>query len=245
MKIFSGHYKKVWLIASLLFGMPAFAIDFGVAGQYSKNSDSLVVNGRNIAVSSSGIGLQVSDTVLKDYLYLSAGALYGASGDASANFSGASVSGPAKLTTVYGVIKAYALPDHWWTLMGYYSILNNTGDTSFSGYRSTSQAIGTASFSYDQQALGVGVRFLLMPDLCLELITGKHDWKLLSNAVGTLGTLNASTSIEGSNRDNFNMASLRYKLGDWTYSGEYGAYVLRYDNQVTTNNFKLSLSYRF
>ena len=100
MKIFSGYCKKGSLIASLVFGIPAFAIDFGVAGQYSKNPDSLVVNGRNIAVSSSGIGLQVSDTVLQDYLYFSAGALYGASGDASATFSGASVSGPAKLTTV-------------------------------------------------------------------------------------------------------------------------------------------------
>ena len=245
MKIFAGSCKKVCLITGLAFGMPAFAIDFGLAGQYSKNSDSLVVNGRNIAVSSSGIGLQVSDTVLQDYLYLSAGALYGASGDASATFSGASVSGPAKLTTVYGVFKAYALPGHWWTPMGYYSILKSTGDISFSGFRSTSLAIGTASFSYDQQAFGIGVRFQLIPDLYLELITGKHDWKLLSNAVGTLGKLNVSTSIEGSNRDNFNMVSLRYKVGDWTYSGEYGAYVLRYDNQVTTNNFKLSLSYRF
>lgn len=245
MKIFAGSCKKVCLITGLAFGMPTFAIDFGVAGQYSKNSGGLVVNGRNIAVSSSGIGLQVSDTILKDYLYLSAGALYGTSGDASATFSGVSVSGPAKLSTVYGVIKAYALPDNWWTPMAYYSILNSTGDTSFSGFRNTSPTIGNANFSYDQKALGVGVRFHLIPDLYLELITGKHNWKLLSKAVGTLGTLNVSTNIEGSNRDNFNMASLRYKVGDWTYSGEYGAYVMRYDNQVTTNNLKLSLNYRF
>lgn len=245
MKIFSGHCKTAWLIIIFLFNMPAFAIDIGVAGQYSKNSESLILDGRNIGVSSSGVGFEVSDTILGNYLYLSAGALYGASGNVSATFSGASVSGPATLTTTYGVLKAYAFPDSRWTPVAYCSALNSIGDTNFSGFRNSSPAVGTANFSYSQQALGVGVRFHLIPDLYLELISGKHDWKLLSNAVGTLGALNVSTNIGGSNRDTFNLLSLQYKVGDWTYSGEYAAYILKRDNQVIMNSFKFTINYFF
>jgi len=79
----------------------------------------------------------------------------------------------------------------------------------------------------------------------VEFITGKHHWKLLSDATGTLGTLGVSTNIEATNTDTFNAASLRYKNGSWTYSGEYGAYVLRSDNQVSTSNFKLAVNYQF
>jgi len=245
MIIFSRYFKQICLLAVLTLGIPTFAIDLGLVGQYSKNSDSLVVNGRNISISSSGIGLEVSDTVFKEYLYLSAGALYGSTGDASATFSGAAVSGPAKLTTTYGVIKAYAFPDNRWTPLAYYSILSSNGGITFSGYRNTTLAVGSANFSYDQQAYGIGLRFLVIPDLSVEFIAGKHHWKLLSDATGTLGTLGVSTNIEATNTDTFNAASLRYKNGNWTYSGEYGAYVLRSDNQVSTSNFKLAVNYRF
>ena len=242
---FFRYLHRLILFLVLFSVLPSAAIEIGIAVEQSQNAGSLLVNGRNVSVNTSGIGLKVSDYVLSDHIYLSAGALFASNGSSSATFSGASVSGPARLNTTFGVIKAYAFPNDRWTPLAYYSISNSNGDIDFNGYRNATQALGTANMSYGQEAWGAGLRFNVIPDWSLELITGMHHWKLLSDAKGTLGSLSVTTNIEASHTDTFNTVSIKYKFGKWMYSGEYGSYVLRSDNKINTNSLKFSADYRF
>ena len=163
----------------------------------------------------------------------------------AATFSGATVSGPAKLAMTTATIKAYAFPDSRLTPLASYTILNRTGDIDFTGFRNTTPASGAARITYDQKALALGFRFAFSPEASLEMLTGKHQWGLLSNANGSLGAFKVATVIQAGNIDTFNTLALKYKVGGWVYAGEYGSYELSADNKTLTTNLKMSVCYEF
>ena len=226
-------------------GTPVSAFEFGLIAEASKNAESLLVNGRFISINTGGIGLQASERFLSDHFELSTSALFAANGDSGATFSGAAVSGPAKLAMSSAKIKAYALPDSRLTPLVSYTVIKRTGDIDFTGFRNTTPASGAARITYDQEVFGLGFRYAFSPETSLEMLTGKHQWGLLSNAKGSLGAFKVATVIQASNTDTFNTLTLKYKIGSWVYVGEYGSYDLNADNKTTTTNLKMSVCYEF
>jgi len=237
----------MWIVpfVLVLFVTPVIALEVGLISDVSKNSDSLLINGRNISINTGGIGFQTAERFFGKHFNLSVSALFATNGDSGATFSGVTVSGPAKLAMTAATIKAYAFPDSRLTPLAAYNVLKRTGDIDFTGLRNTTLISGTARVTYDQEAWGLGLRFTLNPDISLELMTGKHHWSLLSDAKGSLGSIKISTAIQAGNSDTFNALALRYKVGTWIYAGEYGSYELRADNVTTTNSLKMSASYEF
>ena len=224
---------------------PVSALELGLVAEASKSAENLLVNGRYISINTRGIGLQASERFFSDHLDLSASALFASNGDSAATFSGAAVSGPAKLAMSSATIKAYAFPDNRLTPLAAYNVLKRTGDIDFTGLRNTTLVSGTARVTYDQEAWALGLRFTLNPDISLELMTGKHQWGLLSNANGSLGAFKVATVIQAGNIDTFNTVAIKYKLGGWVYAGEYGSYELSADNKTSTTNLKMSVCYEF
>ena len=224
---------------------PVSALELGLVAEASKNAESLLVNGRYISINTGGVGLQASERFFSDHLELSGSALFAANGDSGATFSGAAVSGPAKLAMSSAKIKAYALPDSRLTPLVSYTVIKRTGDIDFTGFRNTTPASGAARITYDQEVLGLGFSYAFSPDASLEMLTGKHQWGLLSNAKGSLGAFKVATVIQASNTDTFNTLTLKYKIGSWVYVGEYGSYDLNADNKTTTTNLKMSVCYKF
>ena len=236
---------RIFHLALVLFVTPVAALEVGLISDISKNSDSLLINGRNISINTGGIGFQTAESFFAKHFNLSVSALFASNGDSGATFSGVTVSGPAKLAMTAATIKAYAFPDNRLTPLAAYNVLKRTGDIDFTGLRNTTLVSGTARVTYDQEAWALGLRFTLNPDISLELMTGKHQWGLLSNANGSLGAFKVATVIQAGNIDTFNTLALKYKVGGWVYAGEYGSYELSADNKTSTTNLKMSVCYEF
>lgn len=236
---------RIFHLALVLFVTPVAALEVGLISDVAKNSDNLLINGRNISINTGGIGFQTAERFFGKHFNLSVSALFASNGDSGATFSGATVSGPAKLAMTTATIKAYAFPDSRLTPLASYTILNRTGDIDFTGFRNTTPASGAARITYDQKALALGFRFAFSPEASLEMLTGKHQWGLLSNANGSLGAFKVATVIQAGNIDTFNTLALKYKVGGWVYAGEYGSYELSADNKTLTTNLKMSVCYEF
>jgi hypothetical protein len=238
-------YKLYIYIFALALTTTAGAVELGIISEKASNSTSLLINGRNISINTAGIGVQASERFLGNHLDMSLAALFAAKGESRATFSGTTVYGPANLATASGFIKAYAFPASRFTPFVAYAVSKKYGSIEFSGLRDITPVLGKAHITYDQNALGLGFLVYIVPGFSLEMIMGKHQWKLLSEANGTLGKVKVTTDIEAGRNDRYSTLALKYRLGDFVFSGEYGVYQLQADNKITTNDVKAAVSYCF
>ena len=176
---------------------------------------------------------------------LSAKLLFGYSGNATASFSGANVTGSAKIVTQQLDAKIVLLPQYKITPLLTVGYLKRDGNTDFSGDRNGSAVLGSAVITYEHASYGAGIRVVPVENLQIDLQGGQYDWRLNSDATGTIGALGATTAIRTNNTDNFYTFGLHYIWGDWHLRGQYLLYKMNSDNAINSRSMTASLSYAF
>jgi len=221
------------------------AIDLSFVGDSSSTSEKLLINGRYLSVNTGGAGLQLQQSFFDGYLIASATYLLGYAGDASATFSGAYVSGPAKLKTQGAGLRAYLLPTSTATPFLSYTTSRKDGDINFTGLKNTLPINGSSTLLFRNTAMGLGLRYQINPSWQAEILRGRNQWSINSSAKGTVGSLAVSTLIEADNTDPFTSLSMAYSSGQWRYRGEFGVYRLTASNTISQQSLTLSVSYAF
>ncbi len=230
-----------------LFALPSAAIawEIGPTVSYAAADKSLSVNGRLVNLKSGGIGVRVGESFLRGHVALDASALYGYSGSASATFSGAAVSGPANLTTTQINATIYWRPESSVTPYVRWGDMRRRGDTAFAGTRNGVPVVGRADLEFDQSELSVGLRLQTSGGQSFFAESGQNDWRLNSDANGTLGALNARTQIQASHSDPFTRFGLGVVGKAWRGPLSLGEYRMTADNQTKTRSIDASLMYAF
>ena len=238
--------RYIFGLLSLAFtASEAIAWEFGPLASYAAADKSLSVNGRLVNLKSGGVGLSLAEDFISGHVQVDAAALYGYSGSASATFSGAAVSGPAKLTTTRVGATIYWKPQSRATPFVRVADVRRSGDTVFTGSRNGALVAGAADLKFNQSELSIGLRLNASDTLSFFAESGRNDWRLTSDASGTVGALNARTQIESAHSDPFVRFGANVKWKEWRGLLTFGEFRMTADNQTKTRSVDIALMYAF
>jgi hypothetical protein len=237
--------KGLSVVALIVIPCSALAWEMGPAASYSNVGESLNINGRSVQLKTGGFGLRASESFFGQHIVVDASALYGYTGSASATFSGADVSGPANLTTYKTNVTLYWSPQSRATPFLRLGHVRQRGDSDFNGSRNGSPVQGRANLSFDRDETAIGLRVLVSDNLTVFGETGRHSWRLVSDAVGSVGPLRARTQIQANHTDPLFRIGATYWHAHWRASAAVGQYRMTADNQTTTRSVGATIAYAF
>jgi hypothetical protein len=239
--------NKYWLIAIIVFmsSTNVTAVELATIGTYADSGTPIQTQGYSLSNKSGGLGIGLTEAFFDERLELTAAYQYGVSGDANAAFAGASVSGPADLTTKRVGASYYLYPKASLTPFLYLGRLTYDGDIEFTGTRGTAAVAGSATVKFNRQETAIGARYSFDSSR-LTVQYGSAKWDMASNAVGTLGALRVITSVSTSNTDPYWRIGYRNQLTETiSASVNYSSYQLTADNKVDVSDITARLSYAF
>lgn len=223
----------------------AAAWELGPTASYVNAGERLNINGRFVHLKTGGVGLRASESLFSQNLAVDVSALYGATGSANATFSGADVSGPAHLSSYKANLTLYWSPDSHATPYVRVGHVRQRGDTNFTGSRNGSPVRGSTQLELDSSEAAVGIRWVASDALTLFGEAGQHDWRLNSDAAGTVGALRARTRIQADHKDPFFRVGATLHRANWRGTVSLGQYRMTADNQTQTRSIDASLMYAF
>lgn len=239
-----NRYRYIW--ASLLaIPCSALAWEFGPVANYADADKSLNVNGRYIHLKTGGLGLHVGGSFFNEHVLVNLSALGGYAGSAQASFSGADVSGPAKLSTYKANLSVQLRPDSWATPFLRWGESRQRGDTDFTGLRNGVPVRGRANLTFDTTETALGLRLRIFESFSVYGETGRQTWRLNSDASGTVGALRARTQIQASNTDPFVRLGLRIHRANWQGAVSVGRYRMTADNEIAILSVDAVVGYSF
>lgn len=232
-----------FVLVALAF--PATAVEWGPVANYASANEQLNINGRFVNLKTGGVGLRASESLLSRHLTLDVAALYGYTGSADATFSSADVSGPARLTTLKADFLVFWSPESaasLYTRMGY---VDQRGYSDFTGSRNGSPVSGHAQLQLRNRDVALGLRVSVTDAVVLFGETGRHDWRLKSDASGTVGAIRSKTQIEASHQDPLLRLGLEMKQSNWRATLSIGQYQMTADNKTRTQSLEGAVMYAF
>lgn len=221
------------------------AWELGPAVSYANAGESLNVNGRYVHLKAGGAGLRANESLFSQHATIDASALYGYTGSANATFSGADVSGPAHLATYKANLTLFWSPETKATPYMRLGHVRQRGDTDFTGTRNGSPVRGSAQLELDSTEAAAGIRWAASEAITLIGEIGQHDWRLNSDATGTVGALRARTQIQADHTDPFFRVGVTLLRANWRGTVSLGQYRMTTDNQTQTRSIDASLMYAF
>lgn len=237
--------KRSWVATILVIPCSVFAWEIGPVASYSSVGKSLNVNGQYLHLKTGGVGLRASESFFSQHATADVTALYGHSGSTSATFSGAAVRGPAKLTTTRVGVTIDWNPQSRATPYIHFADIRRTGDTAFTGSRNGAPVAGTADIKFSQSELSIGLRLNASDKLSFFAESGRNDWRLTSDASGTVGALNARTQIESAHSDPFVRFGANVTGNEWRGLLTFGEFRMTADNQTRMMSVEVALMYAF
>lgn len=237
--------KGISVVALIAIPSAALAWELGPAASYANASESLNISGRSVQLKTGGLGLSARESFFGQHVAVDVSALYGYTGSASATFSGADVRGPANLTTYKTNVTLNWSPKSRATPFLRLGHVRQSGDTDFTGSRNGSPVQGRANLTFDRDETAIGLRVVVSDNLTVFGETGRHSWRLFSDATGTVGSLRARTQIQANHTDPLFRLGATYRHAHWRASASLGEYRMTADNQTTTRSLDATIAYAF
>ena len=167
--------SRLTSIAILAVAQSGLAMEISTIGTYADSGTPIQTQGYSLSNKSGGVGLGVSELFFDERLELTAAYQYGVSGNANAAFAGASVSGPADLTTKRAAASYYLYPKASLSPFLYVGRLTYDGDIAFTGTRGTAAVAGSASVKFNRTETAIGARYSFNNSQ-LALQIGRANW---------------------------------------------------------------------
>ena len=238
-------FQRISLACLLAMPCAAFAWEIGPTASYTDANANLHINGRFLHLKTGGTGLRASESFFNQYLVVDVFALYGDAGSANATFSGADVSGPARLSTFKANLTLRWNPQSQVTPYLRVGHVRQRGSTDFTGSRNGSPVQGRAQLELDSTEASLGLRWVASEAVTLFGEAGQHDWRLNSDATGTIGALRARTQIQADHTDPFFRMGVTVLSSNWRGTVSLSRYRMTADNQTLTRSIDASLLYAF
>jgi len=244
--LFMSKWFSLALVSLFSASVNANDVYIGAVGSYANGDKALEVDGYSLSNRTGGLGIELGGQLLDGYIDASGSAQYAVSSDTSAAFLGASVSGPADLTTLRYDIRLYALPKS--IVTPYLSLARMTydGNVDFSGTRNGSVVTGKADVDFNRTTTGLGLRYTHNDSLEVSAEFGTSSWRIRSVANGTLGMITATTTLDTKHDDDYLKLGFTYDLGDsLSVHGSLSQYELTGDNSTQSLETSAGLRYAF